>query len=53
MPSNRIWPQLLLLASMSGALASPLLGLQQPLQAPDAHLEKRKLNGRFLHMTGT
>ena len=52
MATLALWSQLLLLASARMAVASPINDPQQVIHAPETLSNPRKLNGRFLHITG-
>lgn len=47
-----LWWQLLLLTLGHIAAASPIGGAQQVLHPPETQTKPRKLNGKFLHITG-
>lgn len=48
-----LWSKLLPLCLGLFALASPIDDTQKVLSATDAHVQQRKLHGKFLHITGT
>ena len=52
MATLALWSQLLLLGLGSVGLASPIDGSQKVLHTPETLTKFRKLNGRFLHITG-
>lgn len=53
MAPTAAWTQLLLLGLCRIAATSPVDGLQKVLSPPETHAQsQRKLNGKFLHITG-